>query len=446
MAAIDDLTELVERAAAAEKVAVSSKWKERPDVAKMITRVRTTGRQQRDELTKDVDPLLLSSRWVSLRQDYLNLGAQESLPGQAIDPDTPGDDLIGRPGPPRLSQAGAAQAERDAVAAVDLARMALTDAALAVLQSRLARIDAGEDDPDSAAVDEHLPLHGKNPVSRHGPALAHGVSGEITYILTRKPRGTVKSLAIALALGLLYLGWIRLAEWDQKSAFLPYLGLWVIGVVMGGGVCINAMSFDAMRVRAALDSGERLWRLLVIKNLALLCIVAPIGFILCALLAWRAGDIYAFYKACALMVCMILLWLGVGNVLSIVLPSRDEPIRQRKQSGSLKQFIIAFVVSYAIGYLVNAMLVWRVFAARELTERLGNAIIPAVLIVISRAAMWILLTVLAVALSQQPRIRRVMQKEITDYKANAEMKAYEQEAALAAQQKHTRSAAGAGPN
>ena len=89
--------------------------------------------------------------------------------------------------------------------------------------------------------------------------------------------------------------------------------------------------------------------------------------------AWRAGDIYAFYKACALMVCMILLWLGVGNVLSIVLPSRDEPIRQRRQSGSLKQFIIAFVVSYAIGYLVNAMLVSRVFAARELTERLGNA-------------------------------------------------------------------------
>ena len=110
-----------------------------------------------------------------------------------------------------------------------------------------------------------------------------------------------------------------------------------------------------------------------------------------------------------------------------------EPIGFRKQSGSLKQFIIAFVVSYAIGYLVNAMLVWRVFAARELTERLGNAIIPAIVIVISSAAMWILLTVLAVALSQQPRIRRVMQKEITDYKANAEMKAYEQEAAAAAQ-------------
>ena len=192
----------------------------------------------------------------------------------------------------------------------------------------------------------------------------------------------MKSLAIALAMGLLYLGFIRVFEWDTDQKWLPYLGLWAIGVVMGGSVCVNAMSFDAMRVRAALDSGERLWHLLVIKNLALLCLVAPLGFILCALLAWRAGDIYAFYKGCALMVCMILLWLGVGNVLSIVLPSRDEPIKQRRQSGSLKQFIIAFVVAYFIGYLVNAMLVWRVFAAQELTQRLGNALLPAIIIVV----------------------------------------------------------------
>ena len=429
MAAIDNLTELVERAAVAEKVALSSKWKDRPEVAKMITRVRKGAQEQRDELNQDTDPLLLSSRWVSLRQNYLDLGEQESLPGQPILFSEDTGSSRAQATEHRLSHAAAAQAELDANAAVVLARMALTDAALAVLQARLARIDAGEDDPDAAVVDGHVPLHGKNPVSRHGPALAHGLTGEIRYILARKPRGTLKSLAIALALGLLYLGWIRIAQWDQKSTFLPYLGLWVIGVVMGGGVCINAMSFDAMRVRAALDSGERLWHLLVIKNLTLLCLVAPIGFILCALLAWRAGDIYAFYKACALTICMILLWLGVGNVLSIVLPSRDEPIRQRKQSGSLKQFSIAFVVSYAIGYLVNAMLVWRVFAAQELTQRLGNAIIPATLVVISSAFMWILLTVLAVALSQQPKIRRVMQKEITDYKANAEMKAYEQESA-----------------
>ena len=428
MAAIDDLTELVERAAAVEKVALSSKWRDRADVTKLIARVRKNAEEQRDELTRNVDPAVLSSRWVSLRKDYLDLGDQEPLPGQTIPPEDGTGDQLGGPGR-RLSHAAAAQAERDATASVDLARIALTDAALAVLQARLARIDAGEDEPDAATIDGHVPLHGKNPVSRHGPALAHGLTGEINYILTRKPRGTVKSLAIALALGLLYLGWIRIAQWDEKSTFLPYLGLWVIGVVMGGGVCINAMSFDAMRVRAALDSGARLWHLLVVKNLALLCLVSPLGFLLSLLLAWRAGEWATLFNACALTVSFILLWLGVGNVLSVALPVRDEPIRKRRQTGSLKQFLIAFAVSYAIGYLVNFALVFRVFAAQDLAQRLGETVIPVLLVVVSSLTMWFLLTVFAVALSQQPKVRRTLLREIADYTSNAEAQAYAAEAA-----------------
>jgi hypothetical protein len=428
MAAIDDLTELVERAAAAEKTALSSKWKDEPDVQGLIRRTRKAAEEQRQAVRLDTDPDRLSPRWAGLQQNYLGLGEQPALPGQEPSgPDTPEDGGVAR----QLSHRAAAQAESDAVAAVGIARMALTDAVQAVLQARLARIQAGEDQPDAAAVDGHVPLHGRNPVSRHGPALAHGVTGEITYVLTRKPRTTMRSLGIAFGLGLLYLGYLRLFKWDQDQQWLPYLGLWVVSIVMGGSVCINAMSFDAMRVRAALDTGARLWHLLVIKNLALLCIVAPIGFLLSALLAWRAGDLGSFFKACALVVCFILLWLGVGNVLSVWLPTRDEPIRKRRQSGSLKQFLIAFAASFLIGYLVNFMLVWRVLAARALTERLGEAFIPGLLIVLSCVAMWVLLTVFAVALAQQPKVRRTLQKEIADYQANAEAEALAAEQAAA---------------
>jgi hypothetical protein len=434
MAAVDDLTELVERAAAAEKSALASKWKDEADVQALISRSRKVAEEQRQAVRLDTDPDRLSPRWAGLRQNYLDLGAQPALPGQEPSThDGPGDGDAGETVPRRLSHQAAARAELDAVAAVGVARMALTDAALAVLQARLARIQAGEDQPDVETVDGHVPLHGRNPVSRHGPALAHGLTGEIKYVLARKPRNTLKALAVALALGLLYLGYIRLFQWDRDQKWLPYLGLWVISVVMGGSVCINAMSFDAMRVRAALDSGARLWHLLVIKNLALLCIVAPIGFLLSALLAWRAGDLGAFFKACALVICFILLWLGVGNVLSVWLPTRDEPIRQRRRSGSLKQFLIAFVVSYLIGYLVNLMLIWRVLAARALTERLGEAFIPGVLIVLSCLSYWVLLTVFAVALAQQPKVRRTLQKEIADYTANAESRAFAAEQAAAAE-------------
>jgi len=411
MAAVDDLTELVERAAAAERTALAAKWKDRSDVEATIRRARKAAEDQRADVRLDRQPERLSPRWAGLRQNYLDLGAQESV--------SPGE------GP--VTHAAAAQAEADAVAAVGIARMALTDAALAVLQARLARIDAGEDVAGAAAVDGHLPLAGRNPVSRHGPALAHGLSGEIKYIVNRKPRSTVKSLAITLALGLLYLGWIRLFDWDKDRQWLPFLGLFVLSVVMGGSVCINALSFDAMRVRAALDTGQRLWHLLVIKNLALLCLVAPIGFLISLLIAIGAGDWNRLVNALVLTVCFILLWLGVGNVVSIGVPSRDEPLRQRRRTGSLKQFLIAFGVSYLVGYLVNAMFIWRALAARDLAATLGESWLPLVLLLLSSVSMWVLLTVFAVALAQQPKVRRVLQREIADYGNNAEAQALARE-------------------
>jgi hypothetical protein len=416
MAAVDDLTELVERAAAAEKTALASKWKDQAEVQALIGRARRAAEEQRQEISSNDSDL--SPRWARLRHSYVDLGAQPVPSG--LEPSTQ-EDQDGRDGASgRLAHRAAAQAERDAVAAVGVARMAMIDATLAVLQARLTRIQAGEDQPDAVAVDNPVPLHGRNPVSRHGPALAHGVTGEISYVLARKPRNTIKSLAIALALGLLYLGYIRLFQWDKDQKWLPYLALWVLSVVMGGSVCVNAMSFDAMRVRAALDTGARLWHLLVIKNLALLCIVAPIGFLLSVLLAWRAGEPGAFVRACALVICFILLWLGVGNVLSVGLPTRDEPLLRRRRSGSLRRFLIAFAVAYVVGYLVNLMLIWRVLAARALTERLGEALVPGLLIVVSCFGSWVLLTVFAVALAQQPRVRRRLQKELADYSAMAE--------------------------
>jgi len=89
------------------------------------------------------------------------------------------------------------------------------------------------------------------------------------------------------------------------------------------------------------------------------------------------------------------------------------------------------VVAYLIGYLVNLMLIWRVLAAQALTQRLGTAVIPAVLIVLSCISMWVLLTVFAVALAQQPKVRRTLQKEIADYTANAEAQAFAAEQATA---------------
>ena len=72
MAAIDDLTELVERAAVAEKTALSSKWKNESDVQGLIRRTRKAAEEQRQAISLDTDAHRLSPRWAGLRQNYLD--------------------------------------------------------------------------------------------------------------------------------------------------------------------------------------------------------------------------------------------------------------------------------------------------------------------------------------------------------------------------------------
>lgn len=402
MSAVDDLTELVERAGAAEREALASKWKDRADVESLRRHVRRVLDEQRAAERRE--PLGGGS-------DERRLRVRSALIEDTGDT-TDATDTAATGSP--VTHADAARAEGDAAAAVTVARLALVEAHLAVLDARLARLDAGESAPEAASVDGHTVLSGRTAVGRHGPALAHGLRGEIGYMLTRRPRTLLKSLAVSLALGLLYLGVIRLFQWDTKAQYLPYLGLWTVSVVMGGAVCLNAMSFDGMRVRAALESGARLWHLLVTKNLALVCLVAPIGFLLSALLSWRAGSWDAFLRACALTISFIVLWLGAGNVASVLVPIRDEPIWHRLRDGTLKQFAVVFAVSYVLGYAVNLMLIVRVFAAQEWVQRSGVSVLPAVFVVLSSITMWVLLTIVAVALSQQPKVRRRLMKELVD--------------------------------
>ena len=74
MAAIDDLTELVERAAAAERSVLAAKWKDRSDVEATIRRAHKAAEDQRAAIQLDRAADRLSPRWAELRQTYLDLG------------------------------------------------------------------------------------------------------------------------------------------------------------------------------------------------------------------------------------------------------------------------------------------------------------------------------------------------------------------------------------
>ncbi len=398
MAAIDGLIEVAGRAVQAESAARSFTWQDQAAIEAASAKVARSLAQDRLAMSRPgISAVEPSPNWQA-RLAELVRPDQNANPNLGADP----------------AQA-AAQAEADADAAVAVARLCLIEAHWAVLAARSAALRAGESDAATAAVRGYQPLPAGNPALRHGQAVNAGVHTEFSNVLRRPPRSILLKLAVGLGLGLAYLGFLRLFQWETKSEMLPYLAIYALSGVIGGVVCTNALSWDAGRVRSSLTNGERLWHVLLSKNVTMFLLVGAVGVVLSVLLAWVAGDFSTLLKALGELITMMLLWLGIGNVLSVFNPLRVEPLRERRNDGTFKPFLLSFAVSYLIGLGVNLMLTWRVWAKRSMIEELGGPWVPVLTLVGSALVMYLLLTVLAVSLSDQPRIRRVLLREMVQY-------------------------------
>jgi hypothetical protein len=406
MAAVDGLAEVAGSAAEAESTARSVVWQDGAAVDAALSRIAKNLKRDRESLGRPnisaVEAALTWRRRLAEMVDPSRDTLAENLPVDPVD--------------------AAAQAEADADAAVAVARLALIEAHRAVLTARGAALRAGESVHVAAGVRGYRPLPPGHLVSRHGRALTDDVGTEFHHVLARRPRSILIKLAISLGLGLAYLGFIRLSQWESYSELLPYLALYAVSGVIGGVVCTNALSWDASRVRSELTSGTRLWHLLLSKNITMFLLVGAVGLVLSVALAWWAGQWSSLFKALGQLVTMMLIWLGVGNVLSVLSPLRVEPLKERRQDGTLRPFLLSFATSYVIGLGVNLMLTWRVWAKESMIAELGGVTLPVLMLVLSALLLYLLLTVLAVSLADLPRIRRVLLREMIDYKSLAAAK------------------------
>jgi hypothetical protein len=116
-------------------------------------------------------------------------------------------------------------------------------------------------------------------------------------------------------------------------------------------------------------------------------------------------------------VTMVFIWLGVGNVLSVLYPIRHEPVSARLHDGTWKPYLFSFALSYGVGLTVNLMIFWRLWSRQTAsTELVGGEWAAFVLVLASAVTSWVLLTVFAVSCSREPRIRRVLSREMIAYR------------------------------
>ena len=354
MAAIDGLSEVAGRAAQAEGTARSVTWQDRKAIDAATAQGRPIAGQGSDRA-----------------------GRAGIVGGLAVADLATTAGRVGRPPivtcttdqPPSDPVEAAAQAEADADAAVAVAGLSLIEAHRAVLQARSAALLAGDSEAVDAAVRGYRILPPGNTAVRHGVELGNGVTTEFGNVLHRKPRSILVKLAIGFGLGLAYLAFLRIFQWEQKSELLPYLAIYALSGVIGGVVCTNALSWDAGRVRGELTSGRRLWHLLLSARTSR-CSCWSARSVWCSACCWPGAQRISARCCMALgeLVTMMLIWLGIGNVLSVLSPLRVEPLKERLHDGTLKPFLFSFAVSYVVGLGVNLMLTWRVWA-KQLDDR-----------------------------------------------------------------------------
>ncbi|ANI40232.1 ABC transporter permease [Mycolicibacterium vaccae] len=297
------------------------------------------------------------------------------------------------------------QARASAVVAVGLARAAVAEAVIAVAASRRAA-SAARGASTRAAVAANA--------GRGLRALGRPVLDEVRHLLADRPRAILARIVVTLATALSLVTFYHvtgMTRYDDAGRLTLYL----FSAVVGSVICTNALCFEAARVRAMLQSGVPLWRILIAKNLAMAALITVAGLPVIGLLS-VAGDVNPVPMVDQL-VTMVFIWLGVGNVLSVVYPLRHEPVSARLRDGTWKPFLLSFAVSYGVGLTVNLMIYWRLWSRYQAsTELSGGAWAAFTLVLVSAMVSWILLTVFAVACSRDPRVRQVLSREMVVYR------------------------------
>jgi hypothetical protein len=297
-------------------------------------------------------------------------------------------------------------ADAAAIASVAKARLAVAEAVLVVDKAR-------RDTTETSAAGTH-PLRA---VPASLASLGRSILEEVRHITADRPRSILLRVVITVALGLALV--VAYYVTGMKRYDLSGLTLYLFSAVVGSVVCTNSLCFEAERVRAALASGQRVWRILVVQNLAMAILITLAGLPVVAALTWtREANPVALIDQ---LVTMIFIWLGVGNVLSVIYPLRHEPMAARLKDGTWKPFLFSFVLSYGVGLTVNLMIYWRLWARQTANAQIaGGAWVAFLLVLASAILSWMLLTVFAVACSQQPAVRRKLSREMVAYRQPAD--------------------------
>ena len=182
--------------------------------------------------------------------------------------------------------------------------------------------------------------------------LVRDVVDEIRWTFTKR-LGWIAQIALNLAIGVpavIVTTWNHHTDDVRVSGFATSLAGWVLASALNG----NQLGFDADRAAASFRAGDTAWRVLFLKNLSILVVLAPpilLASVVLRLTVAHAPD--PIPVALVRDLAVITVWLGFGSILSVLLPFRPLGLRGRwARPSTWARWSVCLAAPYVVYYLL----------------------------------------------------------------------------------------------
>jgi hypothetical protein len=197
---------------------------------------------------------------------------------------------------------------------------------------------------DDAAV-------GTAPATEPRGGLIDDVKDELQWTFSGR-KGWLLGMVFNLVVSLVVVGYQRYDPHVSGDVKIANIAVAVVVYVLAGTLATNQLGADADRVINSVERGDRVQRILAIKNVALVVLLVPVALLVSVIVRilvdrWRLLPNTAMYDIAAVFV-----WLGIGNVVSVMLPYRPISLRARlKARKTWKRWAVRQAVPYVLYYL-----------------------------------------------------------------------------------------------
>ncbi len=154
------------------------------------------------------------------------------------------------------------------------------------------------------------------------------IAGELRWTFAER-KGWLVGVGFNLVIAAIYVGYTHYQPRLRDSVRVTGIATGVAAWVLADVINTNQLGDDADRVAASLEDGHGVMRELALKNSALTLLLLPLTVLISVAVRLVLDRWRAIPHAVLLDLFVVFMWLGVGNLVSVLLPYRPIALKER---------------------------------------------------------------------------------------------------------------------